>query len=158
MDLSRPVSITQNQLDAITLVVWLIFAIGLGLVAHRLLYWLFGRWSKGHGNAFATAVVRQTRRSSRYVLPLLAMLVVLPNLNVPPTWTKSIIHLTGLATIVAVAGALIATIRLWGDVVIAPAPHRRRRQPAARASSARASRSSPGSASASSCWSRSARC
>jgi small-conductance mechanosensitive channel len=119
MDLHRTFVLSRNQLDAITTVVWIVIAVGVGLLAHRLLYWLFERWAQRHGNAFAAAVVRQTRRSSRYILPLLAVLVVVPNLDVPPGWTKPIIHLTGLATIVAVAGTLIATIRLWGDITIA---------------------------------------
>jgi small-conductance mechanosensitive channel len=119
MDLHRTFVLSQNQLDAITTVVWVVLAVGVGLVAHRVVYWLFERWSQHHGNAFASAVVRQTRRSSRYILPLLAVLVALPNLDVPPNWTQSIIHLTAIATIVAVAGALIATIRLWGAVTVA---------------------------------------
>lgn len=119
MDLHRTFVLSQNQLDAITTVAWIVLAVGVGLVVHRLVYWLFERWSQRHGNALATAVVRQTRRSSRYILPLLAVLVALPNLDVPPTWTKSIIHLTGIATIVAISGAIIATIRLWGDITVA---------------------------------------
>jgi small-conductance mechanosensitive channel len=119
MDLQRTFLLSQNQLDAITTVVWVVLAVGVGLVAHRVIYWLFERWSQHHGNAFASAVVRQTRKSSRYILPLLAVLVVLPNLDVPPNWTNAIIHLTGIATIVAVATAIVATIQLWGDVTVA---------------------------------------
>ena len=119
MNLQRTFVLSQNQLDAITTVAWVVLAVGVGLVVHRVVYSLFARWSERHGNAFASAVVRQTRRSSRYILPLLAVLLALPNLAVPPDWTKAIIHLTEIATIVAVAGAVIATMRLWGDITVA---------------------------------------
>jgi small-conductance mechanosensitive channel len=116
--MDRTFWLNQTQLDAITAIAWLIGAIVAGIALHRVVYWLFARWAERQ-STFAAAVVRRTRRPAAYIFPLLAILIVTPQLDLPPAWTTPAEHLTGLLTIAALAWTLIATIRLWGDIVIA---------------------------------------
>ena len=111
--------LTRNQLDAITGVAWVIIAVVVGVVAHRVVYWLFARWAERRHSTLAAAVVRRTCRPAAYIFPLVAILAAAPQLDLPGAWTRPAVHLTGLLTIAAVAWTIIATLRLFGDIVIA---------------------------------------
>ena len=113
------VNLTETQLDAIRTIVWLVIAIGAGVGLHRLVYWLFGRWAKARNSAIGTALIRRTSRPAAYIVPLLAILAVIPNIAIPPHWQATVVHLTGLATIAAIAWTLISTVRLWADITLA---------------------------------------
>jgi len=110
---------TGTEMDAIRAIVWMLIAILIGLVAHRVLCWSVARWAARTGNPVAAAVVRRTRRPAAYILPLLAMLAVLPNIVLPEAWTRPALHAVGLLIIAALAWSAIAMIRLWGDLVVA---------------------------------------
>ena len=111
--------LSRNQLDAITGVAWVVIAVVVGLVVHRVVYWLFARWADRRHSTLAAAVVRRTCRPAAYIFPLVAILAAAPQLDLPANWTRPAVHLTGLLTIAAVAWTIIATIRLFGDIVIA---------------------------------------
>ena len=111
--------LNRNQLDAITGVAWVLIAVAVGIVLHRVVYWLFARWAERHHSTFAAAVVRRTCRPAAYIFPLVAILAAAPQLDLPDVWTRPAVHITGLLTIAAVAWTIISTIRLFGDVVIA---------------------------------------
>jgi len=109
-----------SAMDAVRGIVWVLIAILIGLVVQRVLSWTFERWAKRTGNPFAISVARRTKRPAAYVLPLVAILAVLPNIVLPPQWTHPVLHTVGLLVIAGLAWSMIALIRLWGDVVIAP--------------------------------------
>ena len=111
--------LTRNQLDALTGVAWVIIAVAVGIAAHRIVYRLFARWAERRHSTLAAAVVRRTCRPAAYIFPLVAILAVAPQLVLPVAWTRPAVHLTGLLTIAAVAWTVIATVRLFGDIVIA---------------------------------------
>ena len=115
----KRVWLTPNQLDAITGVAWIAIAVVVGLVAHRVVYWLFARWADRRHSTLAAAVVRRTCRPAAYIFPLVAILAAAGQLDLPNNWTRPAVHLTGLLTIAAVAWTIIATLRLFGDIVIA---------------------------------------
>lgn len=117
--MQRILWLTQTELDAITTLVWLAIAIAVGVVLHRIIYWLFARWAHRRRSTFAAAVTRQTIRPAAYIFPLLAILAVFPSLDIPATWEQSTEHVTGLATIVAIAWTIIAAISLLGEVTVA---------------------------------------
>ena len=110
---------TKTQLEAIDASVWVLIAILVGLIVYRVWYWLLARWAERHNTAFAAAVVRQTRRPAAYIFPMLAILAVVPNLDIPERWRQSVLHATGVLAIAAVGWAIVATIRLYGDVAVA---------------------------------------
>ncbi len=111
--------LTRNQLDAITGVAWVLIAVVVGIVLHRVVYWAFARWAERRHSTFAAAVVHRTCRPAAYIFPLVAILVAAPQLDLPAAWTRPAVHVTALLTIAAVAWTVIATIRLFGDIVIA---------------------------------------
>ena len=94
--MNRTVWLNQTQLDAITGLAWLIGAVVVGVVIHRVMYWMFARWASRQ-STFAAAVVRRTCRPAAYIFPLLAILVVTPQLDLPPAWTTPAVHITGPA-------------------------------------------------------------
>jgi small-conductance mechanosensitive channel len=113
------INLTQTQLEALRTIVWLAIAIVAGISAHRLMSWILRRWAERRESAFLAALIRRTNRPAAYIVPLLAILAVIPNIDIPPAWQATVVHLTGLATIAAVAWTMIAAIRLWADVTLA---------------------------------------
>ena len=107
------------QFDGLTLAGSIVLAIILGVIAHRVLYWALRRMEARRHSAFGDAVIRRTCRPAAYILPLLAILATVPNLVLPESWTTSVLRITGLLTIGAIAWTIITTIQLWSDVVVA---------------------------------------
>ncbi|GAC1403687.1 MAG: hypothetical protein NVSMB64_05750 [Candidatus Velthaea sp.] len=88
------------------------------LAAHRILFDLLTRLSKKKDRVWG-AVVRRTRLPASYIMPLTALLVTSAALDdsyIPHKYNKPFEHLFGLATIAAVAWALIALVRLATDL------------------------------------------
>ncbi len=117
--MNRTFFLNRTQLDTLTALAWILIAVAVGLAVHRLVYWLFARWAERRHSTLAAAIVRRTKRPAAYIFPLLAILAAAPELDLPESWTTPAVHITGLLTIAAVAWTIIATIRLWGDIVIA---------------------------------------
>jgi small-conductance mechanosensitive channel len=117
--MNRHVWVTPAQVEAIVAIVWMVFAILIGVAIHRLMYWVFRRWAKQRSDGFVAAVVRRTTRPAAYIYPLIAILIVIPNLDLPERWKATTVHTTGILTISALAWTMIATIRLWADVIVA---------------------------------------
>ncbi|MDB5041970.1 MAG: hypothetical protein JWN27_2696 [Candidatus Eremiobacteraeota bacterium] len=117
--MNQHVWVTPTQIDAIVAIVWIGIAILIGVAVHRLVYWLFRRWAKQRADGFAAAVVRRTSRPAAYIFPLFAILTVIPNLNLPERWKLDTLHAAGILTIGGIAWTIIATIRLWADIVVA---------------------------------------
>jgi small-conductance mechanosensitive channel len=111
--------LTPAQLEVIVGSGWIVLAAAVGLAMQRVLYWTLRRWAKARHNTFADAIVRQTGRPAAYILPLLAILIVVPDLVLPERWIESIEHVTGLLAIGAVAWSIIALIGLWRDITVA---------------------------------------
>jgi hypothetical protein len=59
--------------------------------------------------------VRRARRPAASALPLLAVLAIFPNLQLPADWVSRVEHVTGLATIAATAWGIVALIMLGAD-------------------------------------------
>jgi small-conductance mechanosensitive channel len=117
--MNQHVWVTPTQIDAIVAIVWIAIAVAIGVAVHRVMYWAFRRWAKQRADGFAAAVVRRTSRPAAYIFPLVAILTVIPNLNLPERWKVETVHFTAILTIGAVAWTIIATIRLWADVIVA---------------------------------------
>ena len=98
---------------------WLAIAIVAGVLLHRIVYWVLERWTRHNPNPLLNAIVKRTCRPSAYILPLLSILVVTPALEVSGVWKDRTQHVTGLLVIVAIAWALVAVVRVMGDVALA---------------------------------------
>ncbi|BDE05803.1 hypothetical protein WPS_10790 [Vulcanimicrobium alpinum] len=101
---------------------WIAGAAVAGIVVHRIVYALLGRWARRDDGALATAIVRRTDRPSAYILPLVCILAVVPYLTIPPAWSDGVEHATQVFTIAAFAWTVIALIRLAADLAIARQP------------------------------------
>ncbi|HYZ17876.1 MAG TPA: mechanosensitive ion channel domain-containing protein [Candidatus Acidoferrum sp.] len=114
--------LNDSEVDALLAAASTIGAALLGVLVHRLLFWFLTRRAEGSGSGILQAVVRRTTRPAAYIIPFVFILVALPNvvLSDPSApWRGLVVHLTGLATIAAIAWAIVALIRLWADLVIA---------------------------------------
>ena len=98
---------------------WILAAAALGVLVERALYWGLRRWAHVRDSAIADAVVRRTGRPAAYIFPLLAILIVVPELVLPEGVKGSIEHATGLLAIAAIAWSIVALIGLWQDVALA---------------------------------------
>jgi small-conductance mechanosensitive channel len=117
--MNQHVWVSPTQVELIVAVVWIAIAILIGVAVHRVMYWAFRRWAKRRADSFAAVVVRRTSRPAAYIFPLVAILTVIPNLNLPQRWKEETVHAAAILTIGAIAWTTIATIRLWTDVIVA---------------------------------------
>jgi small-conductance mechanosensitive channel len=110
--LSRDV--TQAQHDGIMAAIVIVLALAAGIAVHRIVFAILARLAKRRELLFG-AMVRRARRPAAFILPLLAVLAVFPNVELPADWVTRVEHATGIATIAATAWAIVALILLGAD-------------------------------------------
>jgi small-conductance mechanosensitive channel len=96
----------------------LLLAILSALVVWQVLFGLFARLAKRQ-EAVWGAVVRRLKRPAAFILPLTAVLSVLPYLDetiIPRAYNLPLEHITGLLVIAAIGWAAVALIGLWADI------------------------------------------
>jgi len=106
--------LTQAQHDGLLAVVSIGVAIGAGVLVHRLIFVLLSRLARKRERLFG-AIVRRARRPAAYIIPLLAVLAVFPNLQLPEAWVVRVERITGILTIAATAWGFVALIMLGAD-------------------------------------------
>jgi small-conductance mechanosensitive channel len=102
------------QHDGIMAVIAVVVAVGVGVVVHRVVFSLLARLAKKRELLFG-AMVRRARRPAAFIIPLLLVLAIFPNLQLPADWVTRVEHLTGMATIGATAWGIVALILLGTD-------------------------------------------
>jgi small-conductance mechanosensitive channel len=85
-----------------------------GIAVHRIVFALLARLAKRRQLEFG-AVVRRAGRPAAYIIPLLFVLAIFPNLQLPHDWVARVEHGTGIATVAATAWAIVALILLAAD-------------------------------------------
>ena len=96
-------------------------AIVAGVVIHRILCWALTRWAARSSSPVPKAIVNRLTRPAAYIVPLILVLIALPNvvLSKHAQHAQAIVeHAAGIATIAAIAWASAALVTLWGDVVL----------------------------------------
>ena len=106
--------LTQGQHDGLMAVLAAVLAIVAGLVVHRVVFALLARLALGRELVFG-AIVRRARQPSAFILPLLAVLAIFPNLELPGAWVSRVEHIVGIATIAATAWGIVALVMLGAD-------------------------------------------
>jgi len=106
--------VTQAQHDGLLALVAVVIAVAAGILVHRIVFALLARLAKKRELMFG-AMVRRARRPAAYIFPLLAVLAIFPNLQLPADWVTRVEHLTGLATIAATAWGIVALVMLGAD-------------------------------------------
>jgi len=97
--------------------VFLSVAIAISLVTHSVVFRLLRRFAGREGAVVDASLLRHGERPARWAFGLLAGLVVLPVLPLPPTLMAALEHITGLGLIAAVAWLATLFIDVTSDVL-----------------------------------------
>ncbi|HVT98697.1 MAG TPA: hypothetical protein VHE33_14435, partial [Acidobacteriaceae bacterium] len=93
---------------------------GVFVIAHivrSIVFWILIRLTQRHGKLVGQSLVRHGKRPSRWIFPLLAMLCVLPGLELPQVLKSALEHITGLGLIAAIAWLVILFVDIARDVM-----------------------------------------
>jgi small-conductance mechanosensitive channel len=88
-------------------------------IAHVILFFVLKRLARRKGDAFVSSLVRHAEGPSRWILPLLTLLVALPLARLSGRVHVAIERLAGLVLIAAVAWLFILVIQIVSDLAAA---------------------------------------
>jgi small-conductance mechanosensitive channel len=94
-------------------------AIVVALVARALAFVVLKRATRRRGTLLGESLVRHGQERSRWILPLLAILIVVPGLPLPGATRSVLEHVTGIGLIAAIAWLVILMIAVTADVMAA---------------------------------------
>ncbi len=94
-------------------------AMGLAIVAHSLLFALATRVARRPGRIIDNSLVRHAEGPTRWIFPLLAIVLALPALPVRSSVVRVLRHAVGLGLIAALAWVLILLAEVFGDALYA---------------------------------------
>jgi small-conductance mechanosensitive channel len=103
--------------DGIVAVVILLGTIVVALVLQRLLFAFLGRTLGQENDGVPAALLRRAKAPASFAIPLLAALIAIPDLTFPPDVDAVLVKLTAVASVIAVAWTIIASIGLYTDLV-----------------------------------------
>jgi small-conductance mechanosensitive channel len=92
-------------------------AIVIALVVRVVVFWLLLRLTSRKGTLLGQSLVKHGQGPSHWIFPLLAVLVILPGLPLPPIVMSALEHITGLGLIVAIAWLAILLTEVTADVL-----------------------------------------
>jgi len=95
----------------------LVFAVLLGLAAHLAVFRLAGGVARRKRGAFWDLLIRYERRPARLILPLLALMALLPGLRLPPDADSWLSHAVGLTLIASLGWAALALLDVVQDFI-----------------------------------------
>jgi small-conductance mechanosensitive channel len=97
----------------------LIGSVIIALIAHKILFAAGQRVAKRTNNVINTSLVHRAEGPTRWIFPLLAIIIALPALPVRWDWVQALRRLVGLGVIASVAWSLILLTEVLGDTVFA---------------------------------------
>jgi small-conductance mechanosensitive channel len=97
----------------------LFIALVLGLAAHYVLFGILQRIAHRTATVLDDSLLRHAQNPSKWIFLLLATLVALPLLQLPPSVMAPLRHIVGLGLIAAIAWAIVMFSRVVADVVSA---------------------------------------
>jgi len=92
-------------------------AIVVGLVVHRILFFLLGRMARRHEKVLISSLVHHSRGPSRWIFPLLALLTATPLARLPERAFAPVERGLGLGLIAAVAWLVILFSEVVADLI-----------------------------------------
>ncbi|MGB6874715.1 MAG: mechanosensitive ion channel family protein [Candidatus Acidiferrales bacterium] len=110
-------SFAQNWHNLLWSAVILAAAIIFALVVHFIVFWLLRRLACRKAALLDQSLVKRGQEPSRWIFPLLAVLVVLPGLPLPAKLMSALEHITGLGLIAAIAWLVILISEITSDVL-----------------------------------------
>ena len=97
----------------------LVGAVWVALVAHRLVFILAKRVSRRPGGIIEDSLVRHAEGPTRWIFPLLALVLVLPTLPFRSDVLRALQHAVGLGLILSVGWVFILLADVFGDALYA---------------------------------------
>ncbi len=97
----------------------LVGAILLALVAHYLLFLVVKRFSRKTTSVIDDSLVRHSEAPTRWIFPLLAVLLALPLLPIRPEILGPLQHTLGLGLIATVAWVIVLLVDVFADTISA---------------------------------------
>jgi len=94
-------------------------AVGAALVVHRIAFANLSRLAARPGRLFEASLARHGRQPARWIFPLLALLLVLPTVPLPPVFRSGLQHVIGLGVIAALAWGVILSADILSDLIAA---------------------------------------
>ncbi|MEO6965903.1 MAG: mechanosensitive ion channel family protein, partial [Acidobacteriaceae bacterium] len=104
----------QNWLIAAATVIG---AIIVGRIVHFIIFFVLRRIARNPKRVVEASLVQHGKRPAKWILPFLAVLVVLPTLPIPYEIKRSAEHVVGLALIASVAWVFILLTEVLGDII-----------------------------------------
>jgi len=98
---------------AILIAVALLVAVG----AHRLVFGIARRIAARKSSAFWQLLVRYECRPAKLMLPTVAVMAVVPGLEIPPNVESTLLHVVGIILIASIAWAILALLDVVQDFV-----------------------------------------
>lgn len=92
-------------------------AIVLGLIIHSVLFFILRRVARRKGDVIANSLVRHANAPSRFIIPLLIVLAVLPEAPLPKNVMSILQHAAGLGLIAAIAWLVILASEIVSDIL-----------------------------------------
>jgi small-conductance mechanosensitive channel len=103
--------------DGIVAALILIAAMALAVLIQKTLFRFLERALRNKNDGIVAALLRRAQAPAGFAFPLLAALVAIPDLTFPPRIDALLIKLSAVASVIAVAWAIIASIGLYSDLV-----------------------------------------
>jgi small-conductance mechanosensitive channel len=116
MNAVNGIDTTANH-DGIIAVAILLGVIVVSLIIQKVAFALCERLLRNNNEGIFAALVRRAQAPAGFAIPLLGALIALPALRFPPNVDAALVKLAAVATVIAVAWAIIASIGLYSDLV-----------------------------------------
>lgn len=109
--------IAQNWHNLLWSAIILAIAIVVALCVHSVVFWVLRRRARRKGALLDQSLARRGEGPSRWIFPLLAVLIVLPGLSLPSKLMSALEHVTGIGLVAAVAWLVILTSAVASDIL-----------------------------------------
>ena len=97
----------------------LVVAVLGSLIAHRVVFAVLSRITKGTTNRVDASLVRHSKKPAKLLLPLIGIILVMPVLQLSPEVRAAVNHIIGLLIIASMAWLSIAMTSVFSDVIAA---------------------------------------
>jgi small-conductance mechanosensitive channel len=113
---------SQHRIDILVTLGVIVGALLGGTLVHRILFWVLARATPRdetrHGARLRQAILRRARAPLGFILPLVAVLMALPDAQIPRSYEQPVEHLTTILTYIAIAWGVSAMLALASDVTL----------------------------------------
>lgn len=107
----------QHWHDLLIAVAFLVGAVIVALIVHAIVFWVLRRIARRKAALLGQSLTRHAQGPTRWIFPLIAVLVILPGLPLTPKVMDALQHITGLGLIAAAAWLVILCIEIFSDII-----------------------------------------